>query len=222
VKSQEGSIFMIPEESAYENYPVPVPELVHIAAMDVNVEMREIFVNGEIDEDFGPWFTTVMCYLQKNDDRRPITIWLNTPGGSETSMFSFHDAVRTSHCIVTVIGTGQVVSAGVLMLACGDRRLVTESCVLMCHRGKSSFDGDLETAEARLQYTKWSEQHWARLMDRYTPDEVDGRVRDVKYWFDLGKKKAEWWLLGGDAIVKEGIASAVLTHSSQLAPEPAE
>jgi len=58
---------------------------------------------------------------------------------------------------------------------------------------------------------KWSEQHWARLMDRYTPEAVDGKARDVSYWFQLGKKRAEWWVLGGEAIVAEGIADAIFT-----------
>lgn len=192
----------------YQNYPVPVPELAHINQMDVNVVTRDIFVAGEIAEDFGEWFTLVMRYLE-GLSTAGITVWLNTPGGDECSMFVFHDLVRASECQVTVIATGQVCSAGVLMLACGNNRLVTESCVLMSHRGKGGIEGDFEQLEARLKYVKWSEDHWAMLMARYTPDFVDGQARDQKYWFQLGKKKAEWWTMGGAAIVKEGIADAV-------------
>jgi ATP-dependent Clp protease protease subunit len=190
------------------NYPRRVPEFQHIDNMSVNVVEREIYVNGQIDEDFGPWFTAIMSYLNMRSEA-PITIWLNTPGGEEVSMFCFHDLVRASKSHVTIIGTGEICSAGVLMLACGHKRLVTESCVLMSHRGRGGVEGDYENIVARTKYIKWSEQHWAKLMDRYTPEEVDGQRRDVSFWFNLGKKQPEWWLLGGEAIVREGIADEV-------------
>lgn len=214
--AHDKMVFVTEDESP--NYPVPVPELAHIDHMDVNVVTREIFVSGEIDEDFGPWFTCVMQYLEQRSDD-PVTIWINTPGGNETSMFVFHDLVRATPLHVTTIGTGQVCSAGVLMLACGNTRLVTESCVLMSHRGRGGVDGDMETIQARLEYIEWSEKHWSRLMERYTPDEVDGRRRDFNYWFQLGKKRAEFWLLGGEAIVHEGIADALYLAPHQQSHE---
>ena len=96
------------------------------------------------------------------------------------------------------------------MLACGNKRYVTESCILMSHRSQDAMHGNLEQMEGYLKVVKWQEEHWATLMDRYTPDFVDGRPRDARYWFQLGKKTAEWWITGGDAIVGEGLADAVL------------
>jgi ATP-dependent Clp protease protease subunit len=201
------------------NYPIPVPELAHVDKMDCNVVTREVFVGGEIDEEFGPWFTCVMADLESLSDD-PITIKLDTPGGNETSMFTFHDLVRSSPCHITVVALGQVCSAGVLMLACADMRLVHESTVLMSHRGKGDVGGDYETIMARTKYVKWSEQHWSRLMDRYTPDEVDGQRRDVAFWFNLGKKQPEWWLLGGASIVHEGLADAIITGTKRPSTSP--
>jgi ATP-dependent protease ClpP protease subunit len=190
------------------NYPVPVPEFQHIDNMCMNVLSREIYVNGTIDEDFGPWFTAALSYLEELSGEG-ITVWLNTPGGEEISMFTFHDLVRASSCHITTIGTGEVASAGVLMLACGHTRYVTESCVLMSHRGQGGVDGDYETIIARTKFIKWAETWWSTLMDRYSPEAVDGCRRDYSFWFNLGKKQPEWWLLGGAAIVHEGLADAI-------------
>lgn len=189
--------------------PVPAPELTHIQNMNVNLKTRELFVAGDITTEFGDWFTCVMRYLESLSSD-PIVIWLNTPGGDVSSMFTFHDLVRASTCEVITIGTGQVCSAGVLMLACGNKRLVTESAILMSHRSEDHITGNLEQMEAQIKVVKWSEEHWAVLMDRYT-DETgpDGRSRDAKYWFQLGKKSAEWWITGGAAILAEGIADEI-------------
>lgn len=205
---RKGISIFTGEDNESDNYPVPAPELAHIDKMNVDVDAREIYVGGEIDEDFGAWFTCVLNYLEGRSDDG-ITIWLNTPGGDVTSMFVFHDLVRASTCNITVIATGQVCSAGVLMLACGRQRLVTEGCVLMSHRGSGFMGGDIEQMEARMKYHKWCEEHWSELMNRYTPETVDGQARDARYWFQLGKKRSEWWVFGGENIVKEGIADAI-------------
>ena len=186
--------------------PVPAPMLTHIQNMNVNLKTRELFVAGDITPEFGDWFTCVIRYLESHSDE-PIIVWLNTQGGDVSSMFTFHDLVRASTCKIITIGTGQVCSAGVLMLACGNYRLVTESTVLMSHRGEDSITGNLEQMETQMKVVKWSEEHWGVLMDRYS-DETgpDGKARDARYWFQKGKKTAEWWVTGGEAIIAEGIA----------------
>ncbi len=195
-------------EGGNKNMPSPTPELTHIQNMGADVSKRELYVMDEITEEFGLWFTTAIRYLEKQS-HDPITIWLSTPGGNVESMFTFHDLVRTSHCEITIIATGQICSAGVLMLACGHNRLVTESTILMSHRSHDAMEGNLEQMESYLKVIKWGEEHWAELMARYTPDYVDGKARDQRHWFQLGKKTAEWWIMGGEAIVKEGIADAI-------------
>ena len=197
--------------------PVPAPAFAHIQALDINLATREIFVGGDISDDFGDWFTSALRYLEVLS-HDPVTVWINTPGGDVNSMFTFHDLVRQSPCKIVTIGTGMVCSAGVLMLACGHRRLATESCILMSHRAEETITGDLEQLEAQMKVVKWGEHHWAFLMDRYTPDEVDGKLRDQKHWFALGKKAAQWWITGGEDIVHEGIADAVYEYERLPAP----
>lgn len=204
---------------------VPVPPYQHIQDMRVNLKTREIFVTNEIDESFGGWFNCAVRFLEE-ESKDPIVVWLNTPGGDVQSMFTFHDLVRSSQCEFTIVGTGQVCSAGVLMLACGNKRLVTESCILMSHRSETEYAGNMERMESYLKVVKWQEEHWAELMSRYTPSEVDGRPRDTKYWFSLGKKTAEWWITGGEAIVREGLADAMysydlLPNTSKIDPKKA-
>ncbi len=197
--------------------PVPAPAFAHIQALDINLATREIFVGGDIGDDFGDWFTSAIRYLEvMNHD--PVTIWINTPGGDVQSMFTFHDLVRQSPCKITTIGLGMVCSAGVLMLACGHHRLAGESCILMSHRSTETISGNLEEMEQEIEVARWSERHWASLMDRYTPDAVDGKARDQKHWFNLGKKTARWWITGGPAIVTEGLADAVYEFKRLPAP----
>jgi len=87
----------------------------------------------------------------------------------------------------------------------------------MSHRSEEQIIGNLEAMEAQMKVVKWGEEHWAVLMDRYTPEmSEDGKLRDARYWFQLGKKSAEWWITGGKAIIAEGIADDIYNAENLL------
>ena len=90
-------------------------------------------------------------------------------------------------------------------MACADERYVTESCMWMTHQasGFGSWGLRLDESQSRRDADDWMESHWCRLMARYTP-------KTAKQWAKITKDRAEWWLLGGEAIVKEGLADEVV------------
>ena len=182
----------------------PVPELAHIHGLRLNPNSREIFIIGEISEDFQEWFATSFRYLVSLNNK-PIIIWLSTGGGLVEGSYVFHDLVRASSAHVIIIGTGSIASAGVLMLACGHKRYVTESCVVMSHEGSISWEeGRYSEIKDRRKFEDWNMTHWYELMGRYS--------KDKSYWKNVTSKQAEYWILGGAAIVEEGLADAVLTQ----------
>lgn len=161
---------------------------------------------ADIDEGTGTWFRMALDFMNAQAaENGPITIALNTPGGDVVSMFAIHDAIRTSRRPTRVIGTGQICSAGVLLLACGHYRVVTESCCLMSHESTSGAQEGLglRAAKDRRKYEDWMHQWWCELMGRYTRD------KDAAWWRRITERKAEYWLLGGRRIVEEGLADEV-------------
>jgi hypothetical protein len=101
-----------------------------------------------------------------------------------------------------------VLSAGVLMLVCGHKRLVTESCILMSHEGTASTMEDLKFSalKDRIKMEEWAQKHWCTLMARYTPF-------DAQFWKRTSIQKEEYWKLGGEDIVVNGLADAVYTKA---------
>jgi ATP-dependent protease ClpP protease subunit len=178
--------------------------------LNFDAATRTIWIDGEIDTEFGTWFRKMVWTLEQAS-HDPITVWLNTPGGDVPSMFAFYDAVVATPCEVTIIGCGEVISAGVLMLVCGDRRLVTENCVLMSHQGADFESGGLNYKEMleRKKYWDWTMTQWNYLMARHTP-------YDAQYWKAITSKKAEFWLLGGRAIKDHGLADDLYEPSGKL------
>jgi ATP-dependent Clp protease protease subunit len=183
---------------------LPAPVLSHITRTRVDLESRIIYL-GDIEDGCSEWIAQALVRMNMRSTITPITLFLNTPGGSVLDMFAIHDLIRTNPASVCTYGYGWVASAGVLLLAAGKRRTVTESCVLMSHENRGGGDSDLRLSEAkdRRKWEDWNHQHWCDLMARYTPG------KDAAWWSRTTDRKAEYWLLGGDAIVAAGLADVV-------------
>jgi ATP-dependent Clp protease protease subunit len=183
----------------------PAPALRHINRLAVDVHERIVYL-GEIEEGDGEWFAQAVNHLDGvPGPLRTIEVWLNTPGGDVTAMFAIHDIIR-SHPNIRIHAYGQVCSAGVLLLACGHRRAVTESCVLMSHENRLGGDEEglgLRAAKDRRKYEDWQHAWWCELMARYTP-------KDSAWWKRTTERQGEYWLLGGAAIVEAGLADEVV------------
>ncbi len=198
---------------------LPRPALAHLLDLDVYETTREIFITSDINDDFGGWFTKVFRRLLILDPEAPITVWLDTPGGDEQGMLVFYDLVTTSPAPVTIVGSGSICSAGVLMLACGQTRLVTENCTLMSHESRGLGGPDLRHSEAkdRRKWEDWLHERWFELMGRCTaPHKPE---IDAAFWKRVTNRKAEFWLLEGSQIIDHGIADWL--YSYDRLPDPA-
>lgn len=196
----EREIIMLEDKASDQELLLVAPEVSHVIHLALDWKRRIIHVGGEITPGDGERFWTIMEYLGSD----PIQVHLNTPGGDVDSMYAMHDAIRR-HGLVTVLGYGMVCSAGVLLLACGHNRLVTQSCVLMSHESHSSGGEELgfRASKDRRKFDDWQHEWWCELMGRYTP-------YDAAWWRKTTDRKAEYWLLGGRQIVEAGLADEVV------------
>ena len=92
-------------------------------------DSRAIQLYGEVNEENCKNLVAALYYLKANtkpledESIPPIDILLSTEGGSVQDMFSVYDCVRdvSKEIDVTVFGMGKVMSAGILLLACGTK-----------------------------------------------------------------------------------------------------
>jgi len=216
VRTDEEDVEIV--EDLLDEFPIiRVPALAHVHNLRVRPRDRELYIQGPIDDETGSRFVRSLRWLESlGAPGAPVRVVLETPGGDEDSMFSIHDAIRATACPVEVLAHGAVCSAGVLILACGDRRLVTQSTALMSHESRGE-EGELgfRASRDRMKYREWQHRFWCELMARYTP-------RDARWWLQKTERQAEYWLLGGEAIVAEGLADAVVDRWPTGRPAPFE
>lgn len=126
-------------------------------------EERRIYVNCDIDENiinFAVYHILRYNRMDKDipiNERKPIKIYISTPGGVVTAGYALIDAIMTSKTPVYTINLGTAYSMGFLIFIAGTKRFSMPSATYLLHDG-SSFAWDSTNKlriELNLKRVKW-------------------------------------------------------------------
>ena len=135
-----------------------------------------------------------------------IQFIISTHGGLVSEMFSVYDIMRSckSDCVITTLGLGKVMSAGVLLLAAGTKgsRQIGENCQVMIHGLKSEQGGYLPTMENDLENLNRLQERYIKVLSK----ETNMSKRYIKKLFN---RKLDVFLTAEEA-VELGIADEVI------------
>ena len=95
---------------------------------------RSISLFGEINRDNALLLISQLLHLEEEDSEEPVTIWLNTDGGSVTDGLAIYDAIVNASFPVLVYTTGLCASAGLIILSAADYRYASQSCTFYYHQ----------------------------------------------------------------------------------------
>jgi ATP-dependent Clp protease protease subunit len=119
-----------------------------------------------------------------NGAKKPISIVINTFGGSVYDMFALYDAIKYVQSFkipVNTIGIGKIMSAGVLLLAAGTTRKIGRNASVMYHLTAASADGNIFDIETDLAETKRMEKLCNELLaenSRMTVEYIDAMLKE--------------------------------------------
>jgi ATP-dependent Clp protease protease subunit len=125
-------------------------------------------------------------------------------------MFLLYDAVQNSPCEITTIGSGEICSAAVLLLACGHKRLCTQNAWLMAHQSWSSVSGSQTEIQAQAEAHKKMEAKMWELLAKHSK-------KTAVEWKARAKEQGEIWLSPVE-MVEYGVVDSVIKPTR---PNPA-
>ena len=117
------------------------------------------FFSGTEDDNPGVDYRMANMFLKnlrtlekKSSD--PITVHMNSIGGSWSDGMVIYDAIIISKCYITIVAYGQAESMSSIILQAGDERLITPNTYFMAHYGSSDASGDYLSSQNWMQYEK--------------------------------------------------------------------
>ena len=95
---------------------------------------RRIFLTGEVNSETANIFNMQLLYLEE-DSTKPVTIYINSPGGEIDAGLVIYDAIQGSRLDINMICTGMAASMAAVILAGGQkgRRFILKHSRVMIH-----------------------------------------------------------------------------------------
>ena len=86
---------------------------------------RVIFVTGAVEDYMASLVTAQLLFLEADNPKKEISMYINSPGGVVTSGMAIYDTMQYIRAPVATLCIGQAASMGSLLLAAGERACVT-------------------------------------------------------------------------------------------------
>lgn len=107
-----------------------------INRFDIRDEMlanRELELTGAVDAESCAGIIRGLVYLQRQDAKAPITLYVNSPGGEVQSGLALYDTMQAVSCPVHTVCLGMAASMGALIFIAGDERQILPHGRVMIH-----------------------------------------------------------------------------------------
>jgi len=102
-----------------------------------------IFIGSEIDDDVANSVIAQMLYLEAENKKKEISLYINSPGGNITSGLAIYDTMQFIQTKITTICVGQAASMAAILLAAGSsgKRYSLPNARIIIHQPFGGFKG---------------------------------------------------------------------------------
>ena len=138
---------------------------------------RIIFLNGEVNDDVSALVCAQLLFLEAENPKKPINLYINSPGGVVTSGFAMYDTMRYIQAPVHTLCMGTAWSMGSFLLMAGEpgARAVLPNASILIHQPSGGFKGQAsdilihaeETLRTKSRMTRLYAQHCKRSYEEF-------------------------------------------------------
>jgi len=146
---------------------------------------RIVFVTGQVEDQMASLIVAQLLFLESENPSKPISMYVNSPGGVVTAGMAIHDTMQYIKPKVSTVCIGQACSMGSFLLAAGEKgmRIALPQARIMVHQpsgGAQGMASDIEIQAKEIlrlkhrmhelysSYTGKPEKEIAEAMDRDT------------------------------------------------------
>ena len=106
---------------------------------------RIIFITGPIDDNVAAAICMQLLFLEAENPKKEISMYINSPGGVVTSGLSIYDTMQFIRCPVSTTVMGQAASMGSLLLTAGEKglRFALPNSRIMVHQPSGGYQGQV-------------------------------------------------------------------------------
>jgi ATP-dependent Clp protease protease subunit len=166
------------------------------------IDARALILAEEVSDTLYRHVATMMTILERRDPKAPITVYINSPGGSADSGFAIFDLLRFSPCPIFTVANGVVASAAVTIYlgAPKERRVSLPNSRFLLHQPSTAMRGQATDIDITAREILKLRARYNQIVHEATGKPVEQVTKDSDRDFWLTATEAEAYGLVGRVI----------------------
>ncbi|RMF40555.1 MAG: ATP-dependent Clp endopeptidase proteolytic subunit ClpP [Planctomycetota bacterium] len=136
---------------------------------------RIIFLGSQVNDEVANALVAQMLFLQSDDPKADIHLYINSPGGSVSAGLAIYDTMQFVSCDVATYCIGQAASMGAVLLAAGakGKRFSLPNARIMIHQPLAGMQGTAEDIMIHATEFKRIKQKLNEILLKHTGQSLD-------------------------------------------------
>ncbi len=175
---------------------------------DKLLDARALILAEEVSDSLYRKVATMLTVLERTDPKAPITVFVNSPGGSADSGFAIYDLFKFTPCPIITVANGVVASAAVL-IALGtakERRVALPNARFLLHQPSTAMRGQATDIDITAREILKLRARYNQIVNETTGKPIEQVTKD---------SDRDFWLTAPEAR-DYGLVSRVIQRRSEL------
>lgn len=152
-----------------------------------------IFLGGPIDDHVANIIIAQLLFLQAEDPKRDITLYINSPGGVVTAGLAIIDTMNNIKNDVSTVCVGVAASMGALILSSGKKgkRCALPNSEVMIHQPLGGAEGQASDIEISAKHILRTRENLNKILSKNTGQSLSKIEKDVDRNFFMDSEEAK-------------------------------
>ena len=136
---------------------------------------RIIFLTGQINDNVASLVTAQLLFLEAEDPKKEIYLYVNSPGGLVTAGLGIYDTMQYINSPVSTLCIGQASSMGSFLLAAGEKgkRFSLPNSRIMVHQPSAGFQGQATDIQIHAKEILSLKERLNKIYSKHTGKTVE-------------------------------------------------
>ena len=165
---------------------------------------RVIFLSGVVEDRMANLIVAQLLFLESEDPKKDINIYINSPGGSVTAGMAIYDTMQFIKPDVRTLCIGQACSMGAFLLAGGTagKRAALPNARVMIHQPLGGFRGQASDIQIHAQEILKIKQTLNERLAFHTGQSIERIEKDTDRDNFMSAEEAKAYGLVDDVLIK--------------------
>ncbi|MDL1957959.1 MAG: ATP-dependent Clp endopeptidase proteolytic subunit ClpP [Deltaproteobacteria bacterium] len=168
---------------------------------------RIVFLGGIVDDEIANLIIAQFLFLEAEDPKRDVTLYINSPGGIVTAGLAIYDTMQYIRPDVSTLCLGQAASMGAMLLAAGakGKRYTLPNARILIHQPMGGFQGQATDVDIHAREILRLRQRLNEILAAHSGQPLVRIQEDTERDFFMSGEEAREYGLVDEVIAKRDI-----------------